>query len=144
MFAAHDKTNSGEYRTMTRELISLILSTALVLSLCTGSFGASLHGEKEARETADAKARIAKLGMLAEVEVKLRDKTKLKGFVQQIADDHFVISDSRSNATAKVAYAQVKKVKQVKDHHRSDIKMSGIAVGVLLVLFTWANMTDKP
>ena len=129
---------------MIRELMSLLLSTALVLSLCTGSFGASFQGEKEAQETAEAKARIAKLGTLAEVEVKLRDKTKLKGYVQQIADDHFVISDSRSNATTNVAYAQVKKVKQVKDHHLSDVKMTGIAVGVLLVLYTWANWTDKP
>ncbi len=129
---------------MTRELISLLLATALVLSLCTGSFGASFQGEKDARETAAAKARVAKLGTLTEVEVKLRDKTTLKGFVQQIADDYFVISDSRSNATTKVAYAQVKKIKQVKDHHMSDLKMTGIGVAVLLVLFTWANMTNKP
>lgn len=129
---------------MIKELISLLLSTALVLSLCTGSFGASFQGEKEARETADAKARIAKLGTLTEVEVRLRDNTRLKGYVQQIADDHFVISDSKSNATTNVAYAQVKKVKQVKDHHLSDIKLTGIAGAVLLVLFTWANLTDKP
>ncbi len=129
---------------MIRELMSLLLSTALVLSLCTGSFGASFQGEREAQETAEAKARIVKLGTLAEVEVKLRDKTRLKGYVQQIADDHFVISDSRSNATTNVTYAEVKKVKQVKDHDLSDIKLTAIAVGVLLGLFTWANWTNKP
>ena len=129
---------------MIKGLISLLLSTALVLSLCTGSFGASFQGEKEARETADVKARIAKLGTFTEVEVKLRDKTKLKGYVQQIADDYFVISDSRSGATTSVVYAQVKQVKQVKSHHLSDGKMTAIAVGVLIVLFTWANSTNKP
>jgi len=129
---------------MIKGLISLLLSTALGLSLCTGSFAATFQGEKEARETAEVKARIAKLGTLAEVEVKLRDKTKLKGYVQQIADDHIVISDSNSSATTKVTYAQVKQVKEVKHHHLSDGKMTAIAVGVLLALFTWANWTDKP
>jgi hypothetical protein len=129
---------------MIKGLISLLLSTALVFTLCTGSFAASFQGEKEARETADVKARIAKLGTFTEVEVKLRDKTKLKGFVQQIADDHFVISDSRSSATTSIVYAQVKHVKEVKDHHLSDRKMTAITVGVLLVLFTWANLTNEP
>ena len=62
---------------MIKELISLLLSTALVLSLCTGSLGPSLQGEKQTRETVDVKARIAKLGTATEVEVKLRDKSRL-------------------------------------------------------------------
>jgi hypothetical protein len=129
---------------MIKGLISLLLSTAFVLSLCTGSLGASFQDEKEAKETADAKARVAKLGTFTEVEVKLRDKSKLKGYVQQIADDHFVISDSRTGATINIAYARVKQVKQVKAHHLSDGKMAAIAVAVITVLFTWANLTDKP
>lgn len=127
-----------------RQLISVLLSNALVLFLCTGTLGASPQGEKEAKETAEVKARIAKLGTAVLVEIRLRDKTKLKGYVHQIAEDHFVISDLKTDATTNVAYAQVRQVKQVKDHHLSDLKMSAIAVVIVTVLFAWANWTDKP
>ena len=129
---------------MMKQLISVLLSNALVLCLCTGTFGASFQGEKEAAETADVKTRISKLGTPVLVEVRLRDKTKLKGYVQQIADDHFVISDLKTNKTTNIAYAQVRKVKQVKDHHLSDRQVSVIAVVIVAVLFGWANWTDKP
>ena len=129
---------------MMKQLISVILSTALVLFSCTGTFGASTQGEKEAKQTADVKARITKLGTATLVEVKLRDKTKLKGYVHKIAEDHFVISDLKTDTTTTVAYAQVRQVKQVKDHHLSDRQMSVIAAVIVTVLFTWANWTDKP
>jgi len=74
---------------MMRQLISLLLSNAVVLALCSSSFGVSFQGEREAKQTADVKARIEKLGTrTTRVEIKLRDKTKLKGYVQQIAEDH--------------------------------------------------------
>lgn len=92
---------------MTKQLISVLLANALVLFSCTSSVGASFQGEKEAKETADIQARIVKLGTATRVEIKLRDKTKLKGYVQQIAEDHFVISDLKTAATTKVAYTQV-------------------------------------
>ena len=127
-----------------KQLISVLLSNALVLFFCTGTFGASSQGEKEAKETADVKARITNLGTAVLVEIKLRDKTKLKGYVQQIAEDHFAISDFKTGSTVNVAYAQVRKVKQVKEHHLSDRQMSVIAVVAFAVLFGWANWTDKP
>ena len=127
-----------------KQLISVLLSNALVLFLCTGTFGASFQGEREARETADVKAQITKLGTATLVEIKLRDKTKLKGYVDKIAADHFVISDLKTDNTTNVAYAQVRQVKQVKAHHLSDRKMSIIAAVIVTVLFTWANATDKP
>ena len=127
-----------------RQLISVLLSNALVLFLCTGTLGASPQGEKEAKETAEVKARIAKLGTAVLVEIRLRDKTKLKGYVQQIAEDHFVISDLKTDNTTNIAYAQVRKVKRVKDHHLAERQMSVIAVVIVAVLFGWANWTDKP
>lgn len=129
---------------MTKQLISPLLSTALVLFLCTSAHGASFQGEKEAKETADVKARIAKLETPTRVEIRLRDKTKLKGYVQQVAEDHFVISDLKTDAVTKVTYAQVRQVKEVKDHHLSDRKLSAIVFATLVVLFTLANSNNKP
>ena len=126
---------------MLKQLISLLLSTALVLLLCTTSFGVTPQQEKEA---ADVKARIARLGTAVLVEIRLRDKTKLKGYVYQIAEDHFVISHLTTDATTNVAYADVQQLKQVKDHHLSDRKMFAIGLAIVAGLFTWANATNKP
>jgi hypothetical protein len=125
--------------------MSLLLSNALVVVLCSSSFGASFQGEKEAKETAGVKAQIEKLGArTTQVEIRLRDKKKLKGYVQQIAADHFVISDLNTAAETNVAYAEVQQVRQIKDHHLSDCKLSTIAIVMVTALYVWANWTDKP
>ena len=76
-------------------------------------------------------------------KITLKKVVSVLGYVQQIADDHFVISDS-SRATTIVAYAQVKQVKQVKDRRLSDGKLTVIGVTAFIVLYTWANLTNKP
>lgn len=129
---------------MSKKLISLLLANALVLFVCNSSLGASLQGEKEAKETADVKARIAKLEIPTQVEITLHDKTKLKGFVQKTAEDHFVISDLKTAAVTNVAYTQVKQIKHVKDHHLSEHKLNVIATVIILGLAVWASSSNKP
>ena len=129
---------------MTKNLISLLLSNALVLFVCSSSLGASFQGEKEAKVTADVKARIAKLEIPTQVEITLHDKTKLKGFVQEIAEDHFVVSDLKTAAMTNVAYTQVKQVKHVKDRHLSERKLNIIATVIILGLAVWASSSKIP
>ena len=128
-----------------RQLISVLLSNAVVLLLCTSSFGVSVQGEKEAKQTANVKARIEKLGIRTRrVEIELRDKTNLKGYVQQIEDDHFVISDRETNEEIRVAYSQVLHVKAIRDRHLPGQKLLTIAlvvVGAFIIAGTWP---DKP
>ena len=130
---------------MMRQLISLLLSTAVVLLLCTSSFGVSFQREKEAKQTADVKARIEKLGtQTTRVKIKLRDQTKLEGHVQQIGEDHFVIKDLETDDQIRVAYSQVLQVKEIKDRHLPGRKVFTIAavIGALFVIAgTWP---DKP
>lgn len=59
-----------------------------------------------------ARASIAKIGTGkdARVEVKLRDNTKLKGYVSEAAVDTFTVIDSRTGAASVVAYADVAQV----------------------------------
>jgi hypothetical protein len=126
-----------------RRLISLLLSNAVVVLLCTSSFGVSFQGEKEAKQIADVKARIEKLGRTTRVEIKLRDKTKLKGYVQQIGEDHFVISDLETNEEVRVAYPQVLYVKEIKAHlpgHKLST-IGAVIVAAFVIAGTWP---DKP
>src|SRR5574341_746197 len=96
-------------RTLTITLIaSLILSLALAPSALAKS-----KSEKEAEFAAKVKAGIVKLGVgpEAKLTVKLRDKTKLTGYVSQIGEDSFVIADAGTGATTEVAYPNVTQVK---------------------------------
>ena len=71
---------------MLRKLTSLVL-TALLFStmVCVRSANADSKEEKQARFTQKVKAGISKLGVgeNARVDVRLRDKTEVKGYVYQ-------------------------------------------------------------
>ncbi len=88
--------------------------------------------EKETRRAEQVKQGIRKLGTGADarVEVKLRDKTKLKGYVSEAGEDSFVIVDEKTNTTSTVPYPQVK---QVKGNNHSTAVEIAIGVGVILL-----------
>jgi hypothetical protein len=93
-------------------LMSLLLHLSAVQ--CISSPGS----EKEARWAGKIKQSILKLGKGedARVMIKLRDKTKLAGYVDQVSDDHFVITNAKTGEAAMVAYSNVA---QVKGHNLS-------------------------
>jgi hypothetical protein len=121
---------------MSKKLISQVVSSALVLFLCVGTSVASSKEEKEAKLAADVKAGITKLGTgpAAHVELKLRDKTKLKGYVQEIADDHFVVIDDRTGAVTRVAYPQVKHVKGNNLSTGAKVAITLVIIGVIFAI----------
>lgn len=128
---------------MNKRLISFLVSTALVLVSCVVTCGASSREEKEAKLTAEVKSGINKLGTgpAARVELKLRDKTKIKGYIQDIAEDNFVVVDDRTGATTTIAYPQVK---QVKGHNLSTGAKFAIFVLVMGAIFAIANAGAGP
>jgi hypothetical protein len=82
---------------MFKQVLSLVL-VGFVLSVAgVGLAYAGSKEEKEARLAAKVKEGIRKLGTGpdARVEIKLRDKTKLKGYVSEAAEDSFVIVDDK-------------------------------------------------
>ena len=130
---------------MMKVLISLLLSNALVVLSCTSSFGLSFQGEKEAKEIADVKSRIEKLGIrTARVEIKLRNKKKLKGYVQQIAEDHLIISDLKTNTETRVAYTEILQVKEIKDRHLWGRKLFTVTAVIATVFVIAAIYPDEP
>lgn len=68
----------------------------------------------DAELAAKARAKVASLGVgrNARAEVKLRDNTKLKGYISAAETDSFTIADSKSGATSTVRYAEVLEVKK--------------------------------
>jgi hypothetical protein len=126
----------------------LVALAGLVLNLaCAMPVAARGQQEKDAKRVAKVKQQIVDLGTgtRAKVEVKLRDKTKVAGFVSEIGDDHFAVTDEKTNTATTVQYAQVEKVRPtpslqaaVKDltNTRTGKAVTvglGILAGVLLV-----------
>ena len=117
-------------------MFTKVLSLALVWSLLSVAGGGLAHAaskeEKEIRFAEKVKAGISKLGTGAEarIEVKLRDKTKLKGYVSEAGADSFVVVDEKTSTSSTVAYAQVK---QVKGKNLSTAAEIALGVGIILL-----------
>ena len=69
--------------------------------------------DKESARVAEVKAAIAKLGTgpKARISVKLRDKTKVSGYISRVDDTALVIADSKTGAATTVSYADVYEAK---------------------------------
>jgi hypothetical protein len=72
-------------------------------------------GEKAKRAllASEVKAGVSAIGTgeRARVRVRLIDKTEYHGYVTEIADDHFVVADAKTGATAPIYYTEVKGIK---------------------------------
>jgi hypothetical protein len=120
---------------LVRKFIAAILS-AVMLQLVIG--GQPVYSQPDNTNTLADKARadVSSLGIGKRVEVKLRDKTKLKGHIIETAQDSFMIVDSKSATTRTVAYADVAQVK--KAGNGGSWKPWAIAAGVAAgAIVTW-------
>ena len=108
-------------------LVGFVLGVAGVAPAYAGS-----KEEKEARFAEKVKEGISKLGTgpEARVEVKLRDKTKLKGYVSEAGKDSFVVVDEKTGAASTVPYPQVK---QVKGNNLSTLAEIALGIGVIIL-----------
>jgi hypothetical protein len=97
---------------MYKRILSVVLVGLLVNFVCAAPAAAGSKA-KEIEAAAKVKAAVATLGTGpdARIEVKLRDKTKLRGYVSEANDDGFIIVDVKTGRPSQVAYPQVKHVK---------------------------------
>ena len=117
---------------MFKKLLSLVLAGFLLSVAGVRPAHADSKKEKETRFAEKVKAGIIKLGTGtdARIEVKLRDNTKLKGYIVEAGDESFVIADEKTGTTSRVTYSQVKRVK---GNNLSKAVEIAIGVGVILL-----------
>jgi hypothetical protein len=115
---------------MFKKITSLLLVGLLLTTLGPSPASAETKEEKESRFAQRVKEGIAKLGtgQEARVEIKLKDKRKLKGYIGQINAETFSVVDETGTVT-EVPYPQVK---QVKGNNLSEGVKIAIFVGVLI------------
>ena len=97
---------------MLKKLISLSLIGLLINLAAVVPVYASSREEKEARFAEKVKVNVIKLGTgeAARVKVKLRDSTKLAGYIVAADNDSFTVKDTKTGIRTTIAYPQVKTV----------------------------------
>ncbi|HKQ72481.1 MAG TPA: hypothetical protein VJ810_02060 [Blastocatellia bacterium] len=123
---------------MFKKNLSLFLAVAMLLSLFAApSALAKTKEEKQAALSAKVKAGVSKLGAGKDtkISVKLRDKTKLKGYVSRIEEESFVIADAKTGNETNVPYGDVTQVKGKNLSTGAVIAISaGVAAAVTLLV----------
>lgn len=121
----------------------------LVLLLFTGTcveFAAAKGSEnKPARLAAKVKAGIAQLGVGkdARVKVKLKNKTKLEGYVSASDETGFAVTNAETGAITRVEYAQVKNIKGNNLSTGAKIAIAaGIAAAVIFAIYFYVAVYD--
>ena len=100
---------------MWKKIFTLVLTISLLNMLCVMPVVAGSRKTKEEKQAAKVRSMVERLGTgpKARIEIKLRDKTELKGYVSEAADDHVVVTDDKTGSITSVTYAQVDKIKLV-------------------------------
>jgi len=122
-----------------KKLLTMMVACLVVSAVSVRPIAASSNAEKEVRFAGKVKLGVEKLGSGRDtsVEVKLRDKTRLKGYVSEIGENEFVVTDVKTDASNKVAYADVKQIKGNNISTGAKIAI-GVSVAVgLILLISW-------
>ena len=132
---------------MFRKSIAYVLISALFASLFVAPCAYASSQEKKALErAAKVKAAVAKLGTGpdARIAVKLRDKTTVAGYVSQVGDDSFVVTDLKTSATATVPYLNVEQARGKGLSTGAKIAIgAGIGVGAIFLIGYLAYLYDE-
>ncbi|MBS1810861.1 MAG: hypothetical protein JST84_22035 [Acidobacteria bacterium] len=123
---------------MLKRYLSFFLIVVLLQASSAIPAFAKSKAEKDAAHAAKVKAGIVKLGVgkQARVSLKLRDKTKLSGYISEVRDDAFVVADLNTGNTTTVAYPNVTQVRG--NNLSTGVKIAiwaGVAVAIIVTLY---------
>ena len=123
---------------MRRRALACLLTFCILTALAPPAT-AKTKAEKDAVFAERVRVGIAKLGAGedARVEVKLRDRSKLAGYIQSSNEDGFVVKDFAAGDSTTVAYANVAKVKGHNLSTGAKIAIGiGVTVGIIILIWT--------
>lgn len=114
---------------------STTLLIFFLMNLGIVSTFAETRAEKEAKFALEVKASVTKLGTgkEAKVQVKLKDGTKIKGYISEINENSFVVVDEKTGTSTEIPYPSAK---QVKGNNLSNGVKLAIAIGIIAAVTT--------
>ena len=97
---------------------------------------AKKQAENEAQLLEGVKVKVARLGVgeKARVTVRLKDGTKLKGYISQARDAEFVVRDRKTDVPSVILYRDVSRVDSNRGHSTARNVALGTAIGAGSVL----------
>jgi hypothetical protein len=124
---------------MLKKQFVVAIAAVLTITVMSPRFAeGGSKADREARFAARVKAGILTLGVGAQarVEVKLRDKRSLTGYVSEAGDNEFVVKDSETGTATVVPYSDVAKVKGNNLSKGAKIVIGvSIAAAIIIVLY---------
>ena len=124
----------------------------LVMALATNSIALPAQQATEApiqtldsKNAAKVKAEVQKrgIGKQSRLKVTLRDQTEVKGYVSQIGDASFQITNPQTQDVTTIAYADVKKVRRPGlSRSVGTAIVVGVAAAALLILLAFSLPKD--
>jgi hypothetical protein len=124
---------------MTKRTASMIVACLLTISvICQQTASASSTPDKDARFAQKIRAAVLELGVgqTSLVSIKLRDKTKVTGYISEIGDRSFIVTHLKSAEATTVAYPDVVQVKGNNLSTGAKIAIAAaIIAGVAIVLY---------
>ena len=129
---------------MLKKYVSLTLVALLLnLALYSTTTASTVKDDKFAERV---KINVAKLGTGKDVKVvvKLKDGTKLKGYVSEIKDSGFVVVNEKTKTDIEVLFSEVKQVKgQNHSNGKKIFLRTAIIIGALLLYgFYFSRSSD--
>jgi hypothetical protein len=121
---------------MKRKYLVVALVALLLQSFAGLSVAAQTQAQQDAQLLEGVKVKVARLGVgeQARVTVRLKDGTKLKGYISQAKDSEFVVRDRQTDAPSVVPYGDVARVESNRGHSTARNVAIGTAIGVGSVL----------
>jgi hypothetical protein len=120
---------------MFRTFLSLVLAGLLVLGLSAApAYAAQANNDAQAVEK--VRLKVAKLGVgdKARVTVRMKNGTKVKGFISQAGADDFTVRDRSTGEPTTISYRDVIKVEDNRGHSTMRNVLIGVGVGAGVVL----------
>ena len=121
---------------MFKKLLSLVITVLLTGTITLVPASARLQTETAPAQAEKVKAKVTRIGTgkRATVNVTLRDNTKLKGYIGQIAQEHFTLVDPKHGTVTPVPYEQVQQIKNTNHQWLFALGAAAATIGGLLLL----------
>jgi len=118
-----------------------LMGLVLNLAFCVSAF-AETKEEKAVKFAEKVKANVIRLGtgQHARIEVKLKDGSKLKGYIGQINEDTFMVVNEKTGVATEVTYSQTK---QIKGNNLSTGVKIAIGVAIFFAVFVVIGVLAK-
>lgn len=124
-------------RTVAVMLVAMM--TCLSLTAAEGQADQSTRGHPDQAVKIKAKVQKTGVGEKSKIRVKLRDGIELRGYVSQVENDSFTITDRTTKKATSVSYGDVQTLKGKGLSTTAKVLIVvGIGVGILAVLVAYA------